>query len=119
MYCIQIKDIIPLKTDFDEGNKQNTEINTHSNGSDPTNKGDTGDSSSNKSGQENNKNNKNNGANRGYIPTENTQKYRVNKLSRLSRNERRLISEVYKIIKENSTEEVAEKIMTAIEDKFR
>ena len=119
VYCIQIKDIIPLKTDFDEGNKQNTEINTHSNGSDPTNKGDTGDSSSNKSGQENNKNNKNNGANRGYIPTENTQKYRVNKLSRLSRNERRLISEVYKIIKENSTEEVAEKIMTAIEDKFR
>lgn len=117
VYCIQIKDINPLKIDFNEENKRNTEIiDTYSNGSDATSKDDKGDSSSNKSGQENNKKNRVNG---GHTATENTQKYRVNKLSRLSRNEQKLIGKVYKIIKENSTEEVAEKIMTAIEDKFR
>ena len=116
VYCIQIKDIIRLETFGNEGDKKNKGIDAHSNGSDSTSKDDKGDTSSNKSGQENNK--KNN-VNRENTPTDNTQKYRANKLSRLSRNEQKLISKVYKIIKENSTEEVAEKIMTAIEDKFR
>ena len=116
VYCIQIKDIIRLETFGNEGDKENTGIDAHSNGSDSTSKDDKGDTSSNKSGQENNKKNR---VNRRSTPTDITQKYRANKLSRLSRNEQKLISKVYKIIKENSTEEVAEKIMTAIEDKFR
>lgn len=59
------------------------------------------------------------GGNLADLPVPKTFRHRTDRLSNLSKNDRKLIGRIYKVIKNNCDDKLAEQIISAIEDEFK